>query len=176
MDQLLARLQQYVADHPNRCFFRPAASSAAIAAAEVAMGVPLPGDYKRFLATFDGGFISLCGQPGDEQWDEVSARWNSNSFSGIDQLVTEFEDLRLIWKEDLHWEGWWPYIPFCNTSGQEKLVFGSRSETGERPVLDAFHEVGPEEWRELYPSFAALLAAYLAGDGQMNTIAGLPNP
>jgi hypothetical protein len=176
MDELVARLQQYVADHPNRCFFRPAASAAAIAAAEVALGLPLPSDYKHFLATFDGGFISICGEPGDEYWSESTARWNSNSLSGLEQLVAEHKDLQLIWKEDLNWEGPWPYIPFCNTNGQERLVFGARSESGEWPVLDAFHEVGPEEWRELYPSFAALLSAYLAGDGQMNTIAGLPNP
>lgn len=176
MDELLVRLRQHIADQPNRCFFRPAATLAAIAEAEAAIGMLLPSDYKRFLASFDGGFISICGQPGDEFWDEAAARWNSNSFSGVEQLVAEFKDLQLIWKEDLHWEGPWPYIPFCNTNGQERLVFGTPSETGEWPVLDAFHEVGPEEWRELYPSFAALVFAYLAGDGRINTIAGLPNP
>jgi hypothetical protein len=176
MDELLARLRQYAADHPNRCFFRPAASAAAIAEAEAAIGLPLPNDYKQFLATFDGGFISICGEPGDEYWTESTARWNSNSLSGVEQLVAEFKDVQLIWKVDLNWEGPWPYIPFCNTNGQERLVFGAPEKSGESPVLDAFHEVGPEEWRQLYPCFAALLSAYLAGDGQMNTIAGVPNP
>jgi hypothetical protein len=176
MNELLARLRNYVTDHPNRCFFRPAASAAAIAEAEAAIGFPLPSDYKQFLATFNGGFISLCGQPGDDYWSEANARWNSNSFSGVEQLVAEYKDLQLIWKVDLHWEGPWPYIPFCSTDGQEQLVFGAPSETGDWPVLDAFHERWPDEWGELYPSFAALLSAYLAGEGRMNTIAGLPNP
>ena len=171
MNELLARLRKFIADHPNRCFFRPGASVHAIAEAESAIGHPLPNDYRQFLAEFDGGFISICGQPGDEYWDEAAARWNSNSFSGIEQLVTEHNDLQLIWQLDLHWAGPWPYIPFCHTNGQERLVFGAPSMSGRRPVLDAFHEASPEEWGELYSSFAALLSAYLAGDGQINTIA-----
>lgn len=157
-------------------FSDPQRPQAAIAEAEAAVGLPLPSEYKRFLATFDGGFISICGQPDDDHWDESAARWNSNSFSGVEQLVNEFKDLQLIWKKDLHWKGPWPYIPFCNTKGQERLVFGVPSDSGEWPVLDAFHEVGPQEWRPLYPSFAALFSAYLTGDGQINTIAGLPDP
>jgi hypothetical protein len=176
MDDLISRLRKYVADHPDRCFFRPGASAASITEAEAAIGFPLPGDYKKFLATFDGGFISISGQPVDEFWNEAAARWNSNAFSGLEQLVADYKELQQIWKVDLHWEGPWPYIPFFRTNGQEQLVFGAQSENGNWPVLDAFHEVGPEEWLELYPSFAALLASYLAGEGRMNTVAGLPNP
>jgi hypothetical protein len=39
-------------------------------------------------------------------------------------------------------------------------------------VIDAFHEMPPEEWSELYPSFAAFLEAYLDGEAKAETIAG----
>lgn len=58
----------------------------------------------------------------------------------------------------------------CSTEGGEWLLLDSGD--GERPVLDAHHEVGPEEWRPVYGSFEALLAAYLDGDGRIETVAG----
>lgn len=170
MDELLARLRAFIAANPSRCVFHPGATESAIEAAESATGVPIPADYRAFLRCFDGGFISVCGERTDADWNEAGARWNSNSLYGTEQMVAEFTDQQLIWQSDLGWVGPWPYLPFCYTTGQEFLVFGPAAGST-RPVLDAFHEVGPSEWGVLYPSFEALLRAYLDGEGNIETIA-----
>jgi hypothetical protein len=171
VEALLARLREAVAADPARCVFRPGAPNADLVEAEAALGMPLPPDYRAFLGCFDGGFISLCGTRDDPDWDEAAARWNSNSLFGVDQLVAEHRDQQLIWQADLGWVGPWPYLPFCSTAGQEFLVFAP-PQGGGRPVLDAFHEVGPTEWGVLFPSFEALLLSYLDGGGRIRTIAG----
>lgn len=38
-------------------------------------------------------------------------------------------------------------------------------------ILDAFHELPPQYWNELYSSFEALLLAYVENEGALNTIA-----
>jgi hypothetical protein len=171
VEEVLTRLRAFVTANPERCSFRPGVTEAALDAAESSLGMPIPDNYRAFLKWFEGGFISLCGTRDDPGWDETSARWNSNSLFGADQLVAEFADQQLIWQADLGWAGPWPYLPFCYTTGQEFLVFGP-PEQSTRPVLDAFHEVGPLEWGVLYPNFEALLRAYLDGEGRIRTIAG----
>lgn len=171
MENLLARLREFVAANPTRCAFQPGATEATLAATESAIGMPIPADYRAFLSCFDGGFISVCGQRGDPDWDEATARWNSNALFGTERLTAEFADQQLIQQADLGWAGPWPYLPFCYTTGQEFLVFGPPGGCA-RPVLDAFHEVGPSEWGVLYPSFEDLLRAYLDGEGRIKTIAG----
>ena len=41
----------------------------------------------------------------------------------------------------------------------------------ETASVDAFHEVGPEDWEVLFKSFEELLKAYLKGEGEMETVA-----
>ena len=164
-------LQRFVEAHPARCCFRPGASAAEIAAAEAAMGMEIPAAYRRFLARFDGGFISLYRLTTDADWDFGAAEWNSNALFGIERLVHEYKDQQLIWQLDLGWEGPWPYLPFCHTDGQEHLVFGPADPAGERPVLDAWHEVWPHEWGVLYRGFEEFLAAYVGGEGNVETVA-----
>jgi len=171
MNKLLDQFREYVAAHPKRCFFGPAATDGAIAAAEAQMELSIPADYRLFLQSFDGGFISLCGESDKPDWDEGGARWNSNHLLGVAGLVAEFTDLRDIWRMDQGWTEAWPYLPFCHTDDQELLVFGACS--GDHyPVLDAFHERGPPDWRVLYPNFETLLLTYLDGEGRIRTIAG----
>jgi SMI1/KNR4 family protein SUKH-1 len=170
MDDVLDRLQAIVAQRPTRCCFAPGASAAQIAEAEKAAGIEFPEPYQRFLSRFDGGFISLYGETSDPDWDPAGSEWNSNALFGTKRLVHEYLDQRLIWQVDLGWQGEWPYLPFCQTEGQEMLVFGPASSNGARPVLDAFHEVWPHEWGVVYTDFRAFLAAYVGGDGRVETI------
>ncbi|HEX6738246.1 MAG TPA: SMI1/KNR4 family protein [Vicinamibacteria bacterium] len=168
----LDMLQRYVEAHPAACGFGAGAAAAEIAAAESALGLPIPEPYRRFLARFDGGFISLCGSTTDADWDPGSAEWNSNALFGTERLVREYLDQQAIWQLDRGWQGRWPYLPFCHTEGQELLVFAPPA-AAERAVLDAWHEVGPQEWRVVYRGFDDFLAAYVSGEGRVETIGKL---
>ncbi|REJ72322.1 MAG: SMI1/KNR4 family protein [Planctomycetota bacterium] len=172
IDSLLCELTAVVTATPERSFFNPPATESQITVTESKIGTPLPASFKSFLRVFNGGFISVAGTTNDEIWDQDHAEWNSNSLFGTDKLLAEFDDLKTRFTADLGWKDPWKYVPFCHTDGQELLVFGPLDHTSnECPVLDAFHEVWPREWGKLYPDFVQLLAAYIAGNGTIKTIA-----
>ena len=123
---LLIQLQENVSRYPTRAIFRPPASDDEIAAAEAAMDVGIPESYRRFLKTFNGGFISLCGDSSETDWNERNAAWNSNLLFGTERIVKEYTRWRQIWQLDMGWSGDWPYVPFCQTEGQELLVFAAQ--------------------------------------------------
>jgi hypothetical protein len=165
MDDTFDKLQAFVAARPKRAFFEAPADENAIAAVEQAIGLKLPGSYRLFLRCFNGGFINICDfGPDDECWDVKTARWNSNWLFGTADLIKQYDQARSIGGWD-HIE----YIPFCQTSSQESLVFVPRSDVAEPPVLDAFHETS--EWAELYPDFPSMLKAYVDREGNIETIA-----
>ncbi len=168
---MIRALQSFVERRPTLACFQPGASAAEIDAAEAALGVQIPAPYREFLLRFDGGFISLCGETSAPDWDYDSAAWNSNLLLGTKKLVEEYADQSAIWRLDRGWAGVWPYLPFCHTEGQEWLVFGPPDAADQRPVRDAFHEVGPEEWGVLYPGFQEFLLAYVQGEGRVSTVA-----
>lgn len=168
MDKLLERLAAYIAAHPQTAFFNTPATSDEIAAVESALGVPLPNEYRAFLARHNGGFIDVS-EIGPEALPD--AAWNSNTLLGTVQLMKEYRQWANIGADVFGFQGKWPYIPFCQTEGQELLVFGPSTAGRAAPVLDAFHEMPPDEWSERYPSFTAFLEAYLDGEGNVNTIA-----
>ena len=127
----------------------------------------IPPSYRQFLRRFNGGFINIsASKPGDEYWDLGSARWNSNWLFGTADVLNEFTVLQDRVDEESG------ILPFCQTSGQESLVFGPAENGDEPPVLDAFHEYPSSEWGELYPNFESLLRAYISKKGKIKTIAG----
>jgi len=166
MDHTLDQLQAFVAANPTRAFFDPPADEATIAAVETEIGLRLPASYRNFLRRFNGGFINICNfGPEHKYWNVKSARWNSNWLFGTFDLIKHYHSARSI--------GGWDrisYIPFCQTSGQELLIFVPQPDGSEPPVLDAFHEAS--EYGELYPDFASLLKAYVEREGDIETIAG----
>jgi hypothetical protein len=171
MDFLLSRLASLTAENPTRCFFNPPATTGDIARAETQLNLVLPNSYKQFLANFNGGFISLVGDFVGAPWDRESAAWNSNTFLGLAELVNAYQEMRDNWQLDLNWPGAWPYIPFCHTEGQEFLVFSQiDAKTPESAVLDAFHEIWPQEWKILYPDFPALLEDYIERKGKIRLV------
>ena len=172
LDGLLARLADLVSRDPHRAVFAPPATAEDIAAAEAQMGVPLPPSYKRFLQRFNGGFISLVGDITQPPYDQASAEWNSNALLGTERLVAEYLEQKDFWESDMDWPAPWPYVPFCQTEGQEKLAFAPMGSPNDEPqALDANHEHGPRQWHAVYQRFIALLADYLARDGEIETIA-----
>jgi len=170
MGEWIDALAAFVHSQPTLCCFQPPAAPSEIAAAEAAAGIEFPEPYRQFLSRFNGGFISRCGRTTDADWEPRSAEWNSNALFGTERLVREYTDQRLIWQLDLGWPGAWPYLPFCHTDGQELLVFDADRGGGGRAVLDAWHEVGPDEWRVLYRGFEDFLAAYVQGQGRVQTV------
>jgi hypothetical protein len=173
MNELLQRLRDFIAAHPERAFFDAPATPADIATEEATIGVPLPESYRQFLLTFNGGFINISGlQRSEEDWDRGTARWNSNYIFGTKLLAKEYAQLEKLARDVFAVEGTWEFVPFCQTSGQEILVFGPRQANQDTPVLDAFHEMPPDDWSVLYPSFAHFLKAYIDGEGEASIIAG----
>ena len=170
MRERIDALAAFIHRHPTLCCFQPPAAPSAIAEAEAAVGTPFPEPYRQFLSRFNGGFISLCGHTTAPDWAPESAEWNSNALFGTARLVREYTDQQQIWQLDRGWSGGWPYLPFCHTEGQELLVFGPPSAGRSRAVLDAWHEVGPDEWGVLYPGFEDFLSAYVRGEGRVETI------
>lgn len=174
LDELLARLSELAAREPHRVVFGPPATEQEIAAAEAEMGVPLPPSYRRFLQRFNGGFISLVGDITQHPHDEASAAWNSNTLFRVSRLVTEYKEQKSFEESVSERRRRWPYVPFCQTDMQEKLVFGRmKSPDAEPRVLDAFHESPPREWSVVYKGFIPLLEDYLAREGRIKQIGGL---
>lgn len=170
MNDSILRLKAFIAVHPDISAFASGASLESIAAAEAEMGITIPDDYKVFLTEFDGGFISLCGSKSDANWDESDARYGSLWLFGLQKLVEEFHEEERVWTLDRDWEGKWPYVPFCLVAGHDSLVF-SPPDSGERSVIDAWHEWGPEQWKVLKPNFNAFLDALVEGRGIVDTVA-----
>jgi hypothetical protein len=171
MTEPVRRLQAFIAANPDVSVFAPGVSPDAVAAAEAEIGAALPNDYKAFLTQFDGGFISLGGAKSDANWDEDRARYGSIWLFGLSKMVEEFHEQEDIWTLDHDWQGRWPYVPFCLVAGHELLTFSAPDESGERSVVDAWHEWGPERWKVLQPSFGDFLDELVAGAGRAETIA-----
>lgn len=173
IQELLARLAQFTATNPTRCCFNPPATMSDIAAVETSLNMMLPSSYRQFLLRFNGGFISLDWEATDPSWERETAAWNSNHLLGVEALAEAYTAMRDNWQLDHQWPGMWPFLPFCHTEGQEFLVFGPVDPvTQESPVLDAFHELWPHEWRILYPDFSVLLQNYIVQEGHLRLVPG----
>lgn len=167
----LDKLRKYVESHPKTAFFGKPATTESIAQLESVIGRALPQAHREFLLTFDGGFISIVGSKGDEDWDVPTARWNSNCFLKVKDIAKEYRQLKKIASTVFEWKDPWHFVPVMQTSGQELLAFAPANRKGESQIVDAFHEVGPEDWSPVFKSFDSLLKAYLSGEGEIETIA-----
>lgn len=167
----IRQLGALIARCPDRAFFDGPASEADIAGTEAAIGRALPDAYKQFLRAHNGGFIA---QEAVTERDEATLdaeAWNANHLLGCDAIRHEYRDAFLIARDVEPDLGDWPFIPFCQTEGQETLVFGPPGPNGIAPVLDAFHEVGADEWGVLAPGFHVFLNRYVDTEGFPETIA-----
>ena len=173
IDTILTQLAAVITDHPTICFFNPPSNETEIARVEEHLNITLPPSYKQFLLRFNGGFITPDWPSTAEHWTREDAAYNCNHLLSLSELMAAYIDMRDIETLDRGWKGTWPYVPFCHTEGQEYLVFDvSNSGSSEAPVRDAFHEVSPDEWGDLYQNFADLLQDYVAQLGRIKLVGG----
>jgi hypothetical protein len=171
MTDAVRQLQSFVLAHPAISYFAPPATRARIAEAEATIGLELPEQHRQFLLCFNGGFILPSGCTADPTWGEDNAPDGSIHVLGLRNLVEEYREQSDIWTLDRGWKGTWPYVPFCRVLNGELLVFAPANGPMPYAVLDAWHEVGPREWRPLHPDFNSFLTALVAGRGEMDVVA-----
>ena len=170
---ILQRLKTKISQMPDNCHFSPAASEEEIKNLESVLSIDLPHSYRTFLKNFNGGFI--CSESIakfiKKRNDFETAAWNSLFIFGTTEIQEEYSKLRdMNWKLFSDLKEVYPFIPFCRTEIQEKLVFVlPLNENSESPVFDAFHEDPYSDWGILYNNFEEFLESYI--DGSIKTIA-----
>jgi hypothetical protein len=165
----LEKLTRFIRNHQSVAIFRPGVTENQILEVELEIETEIPPEYKEFLLSFNGGFISIFKKRTDPDWNEKDSAWASNEFLGLGQIKEIFFYKRQVYR-DRKWNGPWPYIPFCKTYEPEYLMFSLPRGEAARAILDAFHENMPFDWPTVYPSFAALLDAYIDGFGDIKTV------
>lgn len=176
--QVLQRLQEYIEDHPERCYFGNPAGLSDIRAVEKELKIKLPASYISFLCFADGGMIiaenltKLLSRPDGLE----TAQWNANCLLGLSSLKEAFLEMKR-WNFGYPGEniGSYPFIPFCRTATGEKLVFINRAGENESPVLDAFHEDTPEEYGIVSDDFSQFLSSYIEKEGDPEVIGHTSN-
>src|SRR5438270_5095800 len=145
MDELLQRLRDFVVANPEKAIFNAPAAPEKVAALEAAIGLRLPKTHRQFLFAFNGGFINIAGKNSKgEDWDVGTARWNSHHLLDTQTIEKEYKQLAKLGSDVFGIKGKWKFVPFCQTKGQELLVFGPARFLGDSPILDAFHEYPPQ--------------------------------
>jgi hypothetical protein len=165
MKEILEKLNREISDWPETSFFSDPADDKLISGLEKKHKIRLPGSFKEFLKNCNGGFISLVSDTGDMELDDLA--WNSNYILAV-ELIDELIEGINFKTEGMNVR----YIPFLHTTDGEYLGFRNPLEGGESKVYDLWHEASAEEWADsvLYESFADLLAKYIAGKGDIETI------
>ncbi len=167
IETVLQRLKTKISQMPDNCHFSPAASEEEIKNLESVLSIDLPHSYRTFLKNFNGGFI--CSESIakfiKKRNDFETAAWNSLFIFGTTEIQEEYSKLRdMNWKLFSDLKEVYPFIPFCRTEIQEKLVFIlPLDENSESPVFDAFHEDPYSDWGILYNNFEEFLESYIAG-------------
>jgi len=173
IETVLQRLKTKISQMPDNCHFSPVASEEEIKNLESVLSIDLPHSYRTFLKNFNGGFI--CSESIakfiKKRNDFETAAWNSLFIFGTTEIQEEYSKLRdMNWKLFSDLKEVYPFIPFCRTEIQEKLVFVlPLNENSESPVFDAFHEDPYSDWGILYNNFEEFLESYI--DGSIKTIA-----
>ena len=173
IEVILQRLKAKISQMPDNCHFSPATSEEEIKNLETVLSINLPYSYRTFLKNFNGGFI--CSESIakfiKKRNDLETAAWNSLFIFGTTEIYEEYAKLRdMNWKLFSDRKEVYPFIPFCSTEIQEKLVFVlPLDENFESPVFDAFHEDPYSDWGILYNNFEDFLESYI--DGSVKTIA-----
>lgn len=138
---------------------------------ETAFGVKLPESFKTFLSEFNGGFIA------DE---EANWFWMNNEYDeakrisirilSIDEIIEEYESMQLdSWKLKSGFDGFYPYIPFCITADNEKLIFVDNYKQGaESNVYAAFHDTPASGWFIAANNFTEFIIDYINSGGKPN--------
>lgn len=168
INEVIEKLQDAVSKERLNGYFGTPNSAEKIGLFEKSFGVRLPNSFKTFLRNFDGGFIA------DGEADSMimtgefdEAKQISTRILSIDEIIEEYESLSLDdWKLESGYEGFYPYIPFCITPEDEKLVFVDNSlRKEESNVLAAFHDAPASGWFVVSANFTDFLENYFNTGG-----------
>lgn len=138
---------------------------------ELAFGIHLPASFKVFLTEINGGFIA--NEEANWHWmqsDYDTAKSISIRLLSVEEIIEDYERLSLdSWKLIPDLEGIYPYIPFCITADNEKLVFVDNQMPGESGVFFALHDEPAKDWTLIAHDFTEFLIYYINSNGQIPT-------
>ncbi|HEY9113798.1 MAG TPA: SMI1/KNR4 family protein [Bacteroidales bacterium] len=168
IEQLIKALKDGISSGKINAYFGSPADSHKIQLFETAFGVKLPGSYKTFLTHFNGGFIADSEADNLILIDEFEEAKNiSTRILSIEELIESYESLSIDnWKIRQSWEGFYPYLPFCIKSENEKLIFIDQTMPNESSVYFALHDEPARDWEIVFDGFTDFLANYILSNGQ----------
>ncbi|UAJ12539.1 SMI1/KNR4 family protein [Glacieibacterium megasporae] len=190
---LLDHLDMLCERRPEVCDFRPGATPSELADLERALELQLPETLRSVLMRVNGGkFIDNDEHP-EYEAEEVTDNRVSCALLGTAEIRQAYLDLIATNETHVELSGWankrpvrprlalpggsravWPYVPIAWTvEGREMLVLEVLVGGAANGVLDAFHEISPAKWGELYEGHVEFMEDYIAMAGSVKAISGI---
>jgi cell wall assembly regulator SMI1 len=146
MDELLKRLEHWLAEHRKRYLskgLRPGAAKAALDKLEKALGLPVPAELRTLLGWHDGQKVGSVGRF-EENWLLMSA----------ERIVAAAADLN----ERAEETGWGPkWVPFLDDDEGDYLCL----DTGKQPAPVRAYYLANTEHKVIAPSLQAWLEDFV---------------
>jgi len=172
---IIEKLKEKVQELGERNLFGEGATEEQIVTFENTLNLKLPPIMKAFYLANNGGCFA------DDSWSKEdllnpeelgSIIWNSNYFLSLEEIIDAYNSGKYgsIDFQEQEKESDKRLIPIIHTNGQENLVWDI-TEEGSTKIIDAFHEIGADEWDVLYDSFEDLLNDYIIEEGDIETVA-----
>ncbi len=174
-----------LAGHPKRGVFHAGASEAELESLETSLGFSLPEPVRWMLRQVNGG--SFVDDRPQEEEDNSEESCTYCDLLSTDEIRTELFDLIATHEsaaEVDRWEGNrpinprlrqldgsllpWPCLPIARTSEGREIVAVELSGAGH--VIDAWHEVGPQQWRMVYGRYVDFIEDFMLQGGCIKAI------
>ena len=175
-----SHLKTGLTGHPERGVFQPGATEAALRGLEGSLGQAIPEAVREWLLQFNGG--SFVDDRAQEEEAETELACTYCELLSAQEMESELFDLIAINDASTQvdrWEGRrpihaqirradgslapWPYLPIVRTIEGREILVVELNDAGR--VLDAFHELGPDQWRMVYPRYVDFIGAFLSEGG-----------
>ena len=138
---------------------------------ETAFGVVLPDDFKTFLDITNGlDEIVLTKEAKHlyQQGEYEEARNLGSKILSVEEIFEEYEGLYIDdWKIPSGYKGFYPYIPFCITEDNEKLIFVNQLLTKDQTIFYAYHDEPSSGWTAIAKNFTEFLEKYIHSKGKV---------
>ncbi len=174
MTDFISKLNEKAQKLKERNCFHAGATHEEIEQFEQKLKIALPPVLKTFYANNNGGCFA------DDSWSKEDLEnsemkegiiWNSNYFLSLQEMIAAYQyegDFILFDIQELERETGKRFMPILHTKEQEILVWEANI-PNETPIKEAYHDINPNKWKVLYPSFESLLIAYIQKDGEIET-------
>lgn len=147
---------------PEFWLFNSPATPKEIRRLEARLGRQLPEPLSHALGKINGGFASPEGKVSIDSPMEINAaREKANRFLNCDEICEAYH--MLLGSHPDENAAAFPFIPFMRSADGGFLAIHADDPLA--AVWDAWTLEGPHLWRRLYPSYGALLSAYLTEGG-----------